>query len=528
MLFTSYTFIFFILAVFVIYYIIPKKFQWPFLLIASYVFYAFSGWKFVIFLLFTSLTAHAATMKIQSLHTERKEYVKAHKSELSRDEKKAYNAKMKGKARLCMILCLVANFLLLGVIKYTNFVIDNINHIISGEISFVNIALPMGLSFYMFQTMGYVIDVFWEKTEAEMNPFKVMLFTSFFPQLVQGPISRYGDLSETLFSEHKFDWAVITSGCERILWGFFKKMVIADRMLPAVKTIIGDPDTYNGAFVLLGMLFYAIELYSDFTGGIDITIGVAEVLGIKVKENFERPFFSKTIDEYWRRWHITMGTWFRDYIFYPISVSPKNIKRVATWKKIFGDHIGKRMPIYIGTTLTWFVTGVWHGASWNFIVWGLLNGLIIMISEELKPLYERFHSKFNVSGKWPYEFFCIARTFVLMSFLRSLDCYRDVPLTFKMVGTIFTSFGGGRLFDGSLFNLGITAWDYAVIAVGIVLMNIVSIYNEKHKEEGTIRVLINKSAFSRILVIWTLFFAIIIFGAYGIGFDASQFIYNQF
>lgn len=525
MLFTSYTFIFFIIAVFILYYVIPKKWQWPFLLIASYLFYAYSGVKFLLFLLFTSLTAYGAARRIGALLTGQKAYIQEHKAELSREEKKAYKASVKNKTKFWLIVCLVANFVLLGVIKYTDFIIANVNAVFSGNFGFMNFALPMGLSFYMFQTMGYVIDVYWEKVEAEKNPFKLLLFTSFFPQLVQGPISRYDDLAKTLFAQHSFDWRTVSFGLQRILWGFFKKLVIADRMLPAVTEIIRNPDTYQGAMVLVGMFFYAIELYADFTGGIDITIGVAEVMGIRVKENFERPYFSKSIDEYWRRWHITMGTWFRDYIFYPISVSPKNIKRVAKWKKIFGEHLGKRMPVYIGTMTTWFVTGIWHGASWNFIVWGLLNGVIIMISEECKPLYEKFHEKFHVKGNWFYEFFCMFRTFWLMSFLRSLDCYRDVPLTFRMVGTIFTNFNGSVLTDGTLLRLGITGYDYIVIFAGVLLMLAVSIFNE----HGNIReALSRRNAVLRYGAVWLLFFAIIIFGAYGIGYDASQFIYNQF
>lgn len=525
MLFTSFTFIFFIIAVFVLYYMIPRKWQWPFLLVASYAFYAYSGVHFLLFLLFTSLTAYGAAVRLCVLQEGQRLYLSEHKTTLSREEKKAYKASVKNRMKFWLVLCLVVNFVLLGVIKYTDFIIANLNAMFSGNFGFMNFALPMGLSFYMFQTMGYVIDVYWEKVEAEKNPFKVMLFTSFFPQLVQGPISRYGDLSETLFAPHRFDWRVVSFGLERILWGFFKKMVIADRILTAVTTIIHNPEEYQGVMVLAGMFFYAIELYCDFTGGIDITIGVAEVLGIRVKENFERPYFSKTIDEYWRRWHITMGTWFKDYIFYPISVSPGIIKRVQVWKKRYGEHMGKRMPIYIGTMVTWFVTGVWHGASWNFIVWGLLNGVIILLSQECRPLYERFHESFHVKGRWGYELFCMFRTFWLMSFLRSLDCYRDVPLTFKMIGTIFTNFSGGRLFDGTLLKLGVSGYDYIVILVGVAVCLFVSICNER----GDIRESIAaKGAVIRYAVPWLLFFTVIIFGAYGIGFDASQFIYNQF
>ena len=172
---------------------------------------------------------------------------------------------------------------------------------------------------------------------------------------------------------------------QRIMWGYFKKLVIADRILVAVNTIIRDPEVYQGAFALVGMLFYAFQLYADFTGGIDITIGIAQVLGIEVKENFNRPYFSKSIAEYWRRWHITLGTWFRDYLFYPISVSKPMMKVFKFTRERFGGAIGRRIPVYISTITVWFVTGIWHGASWNFIAWGMANCVVIIISQELEP-----------------------------------------------------------------------------------------------------------------------------------------------
>ncbi|HOB20919.1 MAG TPA: MBOAT family O-acyltransferase, partial [Candidatus Atribacteria bacterium] len=257
----------------------------------------------------------------------------------------------------------------------------------------------MGISFYTFQTMGYIIDVYRGKHPAERNFFKLALFVSFFPQLIQGPISRFSDLAQTLYKEHSFDSRNISFGIQRILWGYFKKVVLADRILVAVNTLIKNPDTYQGAYVLIGMLFYAYQLYADFTGGIDITIGIAQVLGIEVKENFHRPYFSKNIVEYWRRWHITMGTWFRDYLFYPLSVSKPMLNISKHSRRLFGEALGKRIPVYLSTFIVWFATGIWHGASWNFIVWGLMNCVVILISQELKPFYDWFHSRFNVAGK---------------------------------------------------------------------------------------------------------------------------------
>ncbi|MBQ2306927.1 MAG: MBOAT family protein, partial [Clostridia bacterium] len=273
------------------------------------------------------------------------------------------------------------------------------------------------------------------------------------------------------------------------------------------------------------VLFYAIQLYADFTGGIDITIGVAQMLGIEVAENFDRPFFSLNITEYWRRWHITMGTWFRDYIFYPISVSPRMLK-ISKWSRDkLGQAVGKRVPVYLSTIIVWFVTGLWHGAAWNFIVWGLLNCLVIIVSQELAPLYSRFHKRFKFSNTRGYNVFQMFRTFWLMGFIRVLDVYRDVPATFRQVGTVFTHWNWGRLFDGSFLKLGLDLQDFVVVLLACGVMLAVSIMQNK----GQIRDrLIRRPAAIRAALFILILLLIVVFGAYGIGYDAGQFIYVQF
>ena len=304
--------------------------------------------------------------------------------------------------------------------------------------------LPLGISFYTFQTVSYIIDVYWEKVEAEKNIFRVALFTSFFPLLIQGPISRYGELTETLFAEHKADFKQISFGLQRILWGYFKKLVIADRLLVAVTTLCGDPAAYTGAYVFFGAMFYAAELYADFTGGIDITIGIAQVLGVKVQENFIRPYFSRNIAEYWRRWHISMGTWFKDYIFYPLSVAPWLLKLSKKARKSISDGFGKKLSVYVSTIITWFLTGLWHGAAWNFVVWGLLNAVFILAGEEYKPVATRFRTKHErLVSTFGYRVFETLRTFLLVSSFRILDCYRDVAISFKAFFSVFTDFNWG-------------------------------------------------------------------------------------
>ena len=378
MLFTSYGFIAFLAVLFVLYYLIPKRFQWLLLFAADIVFYACAGWKGLCFMAATVVVSWAATNLMGASLAKQKAFLRSDEGKaLERAERKAYKKQCEKRRKVIFVLALVADLGILAALKYTNFLITNVNALFSADIAAVDWVLPLGISFYTFQTVSYVIDVYWEKVEPEKNILRAALFTSFFPLLIQGPISRFGDLKDTLFAEHKADFKQISFGLQRILWGYFKKLVIADRLLVAVTALCGDPATYTGAYVFIGAVLYAAELYADFTGGIDITIGVAQVLGIKVKENFIRPYFSRNIAEYWRRWHISMGTWFKDYIFYPLSVAPWLLKLSKSARKKISDGFGRKLSVYVSTIVTWFLTGLWHGAAWNFVLWGLLYAILL-------------------------------------------------------------------------------------------------------------------------------------------------------
>lgn len=531
MLFTTYRFIVFLLVLFLIYYIIPKKYRWLLLLLASYIFYCYAGIKYLIYILATTISTYYISRRLGQLQEIQTLYLREKREELSREERKAYKAKMKSGQRKWMVLCLIFNFGILAVLKYGDFTITNINSILnlfntSKQLSLIGFALPLGISFYTFQTMGYLIDVYREKYPCERNILKLALFISFFPQLIQGPISRFDDLKETLFSEHSFEYKNFSFGLQRILWGFFKKLVIADRLLIGVNTIVHNPEDFQGVYVLIGMFFYAITLYADFTGGIDIAIGTAEVLGIRMKENFERPFFSKSIAEYWRRWHISLGSWFKEYMFYPISISKSMLNLSKYCKKHIGDWLGRRISIYLASIIVWFTTGIWHGAAWNFIVWGLLNCLVILVSQECMPLYAKFHERFpTLSQKFWYRIFQIGRTFWLMSFLRTFDCYRDVTTTFKMYGTIVTKFNIGELFQGGMMQFGLSLSDYFVLILSVLLVLLVSLWGRS----GSVREKLSaRPILLRYATYFVIFLAILILGAYGVGYDSSQFIYSQF
>lgn len=527
MLFTSYGFIAFLAALFILYYLIPRRFQWLLLLLADIAFYLCSGWQGLCFMAATVVVSWAAANLMEKQRSAQRKYLASPEGKaLERPERREFKKRVDKKRKRIFILALVLDLGILAALKYTNFLITNVNGIFSAELAAVDWVLPLGISFYTFQTVSYVIDVYWEKVEVEKSLLRTALFTSFFPLLIQGPISRFGDLKDTLFAEHRADFKEISFGLQRILWGYFKKLVVADRLLVAVTALCGEPETYTGTYAALGALFYAAELYADFTGGIDITIGIAQVLGVRVKENFNLPYFSRNIAEYWRRWHISMGTWFKDYIFYPLSVAPWLLKLGKSARVHISESFGRKLSVYVSTIITWFLTGLWHGAAWNFVVWGLLNAFFILLAEEFKPVSRRFRERHAaLVSSFGYRVFETLRTFLLMCSLRMLDCYRDVGVSFRAFGSIFTDFNWGEAFSGALLQLGLKGADYIVAALGVGAMLVVSCVTEKR---GSVRELLWQKPVLSYASFLILALCVLVFGAYGVGYDASQFIYNQF
>ncbi len=529
MLFTSYSFIAFLAVMFLAYYITPKKWQWVTLLAGSYTFYAFAGLDCLIFIAFTTVSVYIVSRLISSRIEKENRYIAENRDTLTKDERKAFKAREKKKRFYILLIGLFLNFGILAVLKYTAFAVNNINSLVElfggNTLKIPELLLPMGISFYIFQSCGYLIDVYRAKVTAEKNIARLALFISFFPQLVQGPISRFGELGAQLTSPHSFNGKTFTFGIWRILWGYFKKLVIADRVLVAMNVLLDSPDEYKGAYVLLLILLYSIQIYADFTGGIDITIGIAEAMGIRLAENFDRPFSSRSTKEYWRRWHITMGSWFRDYIFMPMSVAKPMLKLNKALNGRFGRMVAGKTVAYLASLTTWFLTGLWHGAGWNFIVWGLLNCVIIIISETLEPLYDRFHSKFpRLTSSGVYGAFMSVRTFLLMGTVRSLDCYRNVGLTFSMWGSMLTMRGIGEIFSKEIFAIGLTAADILIVVFGVLVVFTVS----KISARTNVREWLYERPVRAAVLVGMLFVLTVMLGAYGVGYDSSQFIYNQF
>ncbi len=521
MQFTTVSFLLFAAAVLALYWLTPKKMRWGILLAGSLVFYVAAGTEYLIFLLLTATTTYAFTNAMDRNLQKQTAWLAEHKKDASREEKKAYKSRIKGCNRLLLTVCLVLNFGVLALCKacLTEPVYTAVQ---GGRLSFLSVALPLGISFYMFQSMGYAIDIYRGTDQAEKNPLKLLLFVSYFPQLVQGPISRHADLAPQLTGERHFDGKEFSFGLQRLLWGFFKKMVIADRIAVAVVALKGPEFTGVGFFLLT--VFYAVQIYADFTGGIDMALGISQALGIKLAENFVRPFFSKNIAEYWRRWHITLGEWMKSYIFYPISVSQPMLKLSKAARSSLGNF-GKRLPVYVASIATWFVTGIWHGLTPNFILWGMMNCFVIVVSEELNPVYEKFHNRFGWKQKKWYGAFEMVRMFVLMNLIRIVDLFPRVGEYFTRMGSLATTFNFHILWDGTMMELGLTGLDYGILLLGIGVMFAVSLFQEK---KGSLREALWEKPVLRYILVFAGLVAVLLLGSYGIGYNASNFIYNQF
>ena len=523
MSFTTFEFFLFIAAAVIIYYVIPKKLQWIWLLIISYVYYASYDISTVWMLLLTTYVTYRGGILLDRLNEQKPQ------DGISREEKKDFKKNIVRKKKKIVLAMVLIAFGMLGIMKYTNFMLGNIDAVLrlfgSGkQIGVLNLTLPLGISFYTFQSISYVVDVYRGKHKAQGNFFKHALFVSFFPQLLQGPIGRYERLGSQLYEGHSYNLKELQFGVQRILWGFFKKMVLADRVNAAVLLIFHNYWNYGGWYNVLGVLLYSIQLYADFSGGIDIVIGIAQMFGITMDENFRQPYFSKSIGEFWRRWHITLGTWMKDYIFYPLSLSSAMHKFGKWSKKHFGNTFGKTLPVCFSNILIFFIVGIWHGAAWKYIMYGLYNGFIIAFSNLCEPLYHKGIEKCHINphGR-PWMVFQIIRTFILVNIGWYFDMATGLRSALVMMKYSIVGLSTSQLTDGSLFTMGMQLRDYIIVIAGCIVVFIISILKEKH-------ISIRESIAAKpIAVRWLIYYAfiaaILIWGYTG---DTQGFIYANF
>lgn len=535
MVFTSVSFLVFLAAVVGVYYLVPRKLQWVVLLIASYGFYLCSGFGEVFFLMGTTLITYGSARWMQSIRDRLQAQLKEAGETLSREEVRGLKKANAKRIHRIQVATVLVNLGALAYIKYINFFIRNLNELffdiqLDVTLPMMKVLVPLGLSYYTFNSIGYLIDVGRGKQTAEKHLGKLALFTSFFPSIVQGPLSRFCDVGVQLQQEHKFDYDNVKFGAQLMLWGFFKKMVIADRLAPVVRGLFELSYTgYNGSGVFLAALAYSFQIYGDFSGGADIARGAAQMLGINLPVNFERPFFATSMADFWRRWHMSLGAWMREYVFYPVMLSKPVTNVSKIFRKRFGSHAGKMVPSVAAPMVVFFLIAIWHGIDKQYILNGVYNALIISSSVALAPVYKKLAEKLRINTEtFSFRLFQMGRTFFLLVISRVIVKAPNIAEVFKMLKAMFTHFDPDRLLglDGVLYSYGVNQREFFVVFVALLVLLTVSVLQERGMKIR--ETLARQNILFRWLMMLGLIAVILVFGVYGPDYDASAFIYGEF
>ena len=421
----SLQFVLFLLATLACYYAVGRflrKGQWVVLLVASMGFYLATGWHNLFFILLTASSTWVVGLVFGKLEAQSKE---ARAAAVSREEKKAIKARFAHRKWLVLLAALLLNFGVLGYIKYWNVLLAGFG----ADLSFLasRILLPLGISFYTFQSISYVIDTYNAKYEPERNFARYLLFVSFFPQLIQGPINRFDEMATQLYELHAPDVENTRRALLLIAFGCMKKFAIADVLAGPISSMLDniDPST-PGSIIAFGVLLYTIQQYGDFSGGIDMVRGVSQLFGIQMAENFRQPYFSVSLSDFWRRWHMTLGSWMRDYVFYPLAVWQPMLKLNKWGTARFGKNVGRTFSACISNIIVFLLVGLWHGAETHYVLWGLYNGIVIAVADMLRPVFASLNERLNVEAHArAWRVFCILRTFLLVNIGRYFDRLTD-------------------------------------------------------------------------------------------------------
>lgn len=496
MLFNSIHFLLFFPLVVFIYYIIPQKLKNAWLLITSYYFYMSWNPKYILLIMTSTVITYISGLLLSKIRE---------KSE----------TKETSLCKLVVAGSFVTNIGILFFFKYFLFSAGLFTRLV-GLLGIqvvapeIDIILPVGISFYTFQALSYTMDVYRGEIYAEKNFLKYALFVSFFPQLVAGPIERSKNLLKQLSVYHKFSYENFTNGVLLMIWGYFLKMVIADRVAIFVDTVYGDYETYGGMYILVATMLFAVQIYCDFAGYSIIAMGAARILGIKLMENFDAPYLSQSVAEFWRRWHISLTSWFKDYLYIPLGGSRKG-----------------KVRKYINKLIVFLVSGLWHGANLSFVFWGGLNG-IYQIAEELlqKPKNNLLKLVKVNQNAISYKVLSSIITFVLVDFSWLFFRANGLRESFAIIRSIIRNYNPWILVDGSLYQCGLDNKNFCLLIVSILILLIADIC----KRKGIIirEVILKQDYWARCLIVSVSIVFILIFGVYGAQYDASSFIYFQF
>lgn len=510
----SLNFFIFFFVILTVYYLIPGKLQWIWLLLVSVYYYSYGSTpaQTLIFILFVLINWGSSL----------------------------YGSTSK-KKKVIYVSTLVFDILFLAVFKYNSFVFGILQSIgISGGegvfTAFTNYMLkyePPHISYFALIVIGYLTDIYWDKYKPQNNPCKLLLFCGYFPIMTSGPIVRYNQLDGQLLSVDKkrFEYERVIRGLERIIWGIFKKLVISQRCQTIVNTIYGNYQVYPGFYIVIGVMTYAFQIYTDFSGLIDMVLGFSECLGVDLPENFKSPFFSRNISEFWRRWHITLGAFLKDYVLFSLQRGKAYKKLRDVCKKYLGKDYKKKynIPVYFTMLVSWFIIGLWHGGGWNYIFGvGIYMWLVIVLADLLKPLFGKIIEVLHINTECEsYHLFLQIRTFFVYIFGLSFFRAPTMKEGFELWKSAFSLFNPWIFFDESIYKLGLDRREMSIMGVGLIIVLVVSYISER--EDMDIRDWLRKQNFVfRLAIFVTLFVVTLIYGQYGQGFNASDFIYGRF
>ncbi len=493
----SLVFFIFLALSFLIYYVVPKKGQWIVLLAASLGFYLWATWAGLLVLVFETLVI----------------YLLARVMEAKQD---------KAKTLLCGI-CILAGILMLLLLKYLP------ETIFTGDCASLfgpflgNLLVPFGISYYTLMIISYAVDVYRQQIPAETNFARLLLFAFYFPSITQGPINRYGSLAPQLKEEHAFDSKRIFEGLIRFAWGAFKKLVVANRTAAFIAAVYAGKKA-TGVLVLLALLMTMLQLYSDFSGCADMAIGISNMFGIKLPENFRQPYYSRSIKEYWRRWHITLGTWLKDYIYMPMTMSRVTKKFVRAGKDRNDRKRRTKIASWVGLMVLWIVMGVWHGSGMMFFLMGVYYGIIFIITDMLEPVAVSFGKKHpKVVAHWLYKFWQQVRTTLLLWLAPILFSVKSFGQLGELVKKVFTKFQFLSLFDGTILKFDLDGVSLVMLLIGFLTMIVVSTIEYNRKERISSLVMKQKLPI-RILIYWFVILMILL----SLNVSNTEFIYAQF
>ena len=496
MLFNSVHFLIFFPAVALFYYVLPHKARRVWLLVASYFFYMSWNPKYALFLAVSTIITYLSGLLI------------------GRPGSPENEGKRNRQRKYWVALSVILNLAILVFVKYFDFAIYSVNRIFQYigvrtlSPSF-DVILPVGISFFTFQSLTYTIDVYRGESAVEKNPVRYALFVSFFPLLISGPIERSKNLLPQISEKHSFDYSSAKNGLIRMAWGYFQKAVIADRIAVIVNQVFDNYQQYSGFYIVIAAVLFAIQLYCDFSAYSDLAIGAAQIMGFRVKENFRQPYFAKSIREFWRRWHISLSSWFRDYLYIPL-----------------GGGRCSRLKKYRNIMITFLISGLWHGASWNFVVWGGLHGVFQIIGDRLGDFKNRVYGKLKVKSE-PFSFRLgqAIVTFILVDFAWIFFRATGISAAFGTVKNMFSSFNPWIIFDGSLYELGLDHKEFLIAGAAILILFIV---DRIRSRRDILKGLSSQNAVFRWAVYLILVSSILMFGVYGNDYVQTQFIYFQF